>query len=119
MAITTEHISNRHFESHDQAYNAPMGAEEHITVLDKFKVSALTLSMVQSALEDVFPLLQPDTFYSSRDLVGIDLWDEMDSSFHREATICLQHLAEPHDSELTYSSCQGRTEYGFMIKRNH
>ena len=96
----------------------PKEMEASTSVLEKFKGDVEFLSMVQSALEDVLPLLLHDTSYCAEDLIGAELWSDFTGTAQRLAHLCLQHLAEQPGANLSYSRRYGPNDGGFQVTRN-
>lgn len=119
LAILTITDNTVPHQGGSHASENPMDMVATMIVLEKFKVDVAFLSMVQSALEDVLPLLLQDTFYCAEDLIGAELWADLTGTAHREAHLCLQHLAEQPGANLSYSRRYGHNDGGFQITGHH
>lgn len=116
LTITDNTVPHR---SGSHAAKNPMDLDATMIVLEKFKGDVEFLSMVQSALEDVLPLLLHDTSYCAEDLIGAELWSDFNGTAQRLAHLCLQHLAKLPGANLSYSRSYGDNDGGFQITGHH
>ena len=93
----------------------PMHSDDFMIVLDKFKVDAWLFESVQAHFNEILPYLLNDREYTWQELLGEDFGADLAVPRHLHL-LCLKHLAQQPDSQLTVMTLTGCDTTFFEIR---